>query len=382
MRFRAAMTDRRSHQPAEILGIGPATGGVAEIFRHSMRLHESRGHRVRVIGLSRDRAPGWAGLRAAVRARRLVASARTVHLEFGSNDTEAFWFAVVATRLRPDCVCVIHDYPKLVNAPGAALIPVGSRVMNALAYRLLSPSLDGRVTAGVVRRAGIVVTFGEQAKAGTAAQGAKLTLRAWLPAYEPTPHVIPPSEGRHLLFAGFIGESKGVDVLFRAWAEVSAACDLPLLVAGAALPPADEWIDQLVREFASTSNPPRILGKIELESDLQRLIDESAAVILPYRRSSPASGILVRAMRAGRPLVMTPVQATAGILDSGGNSILVPIDDHRALAEAITLLVRSPSMRDRLGAAAAATADRLFDWTRFLDDLETAYRLSRPGASG
>jgi glycosyltransferase involved in cell wall biosynthesis len=131
-----------------------------------------------------------------------------------------------------------------------------------------------------------------------------------------------------------------------------------------------------LRELSSRlPSPPRWLGFV---SDLEftRLVAEAALVVAPYRRSNPASGVLVRAMVEGRAVVATRVPAALDCLEDGVSGLLVEPDDSQALAEALELAMRDPGLRDRLGAAAASTAARRFTWPRYIERLTDAYRIA------
>jgi glycosyltransferase involved in cell wall biosynthesis len=135
----------------------------------------------------------------------------------------------------------------------------------------------------------------------------------------------------------------------------------------------DTWVRRLSRGVSELPNAPRFLGMIAEERDFQRLFASAAVVVMPYRYSSPASGVLVRAMSAGRPVVATPVPAAREVVRDSENGLLVPIDDAGSLARALLHLCHHPEERDRLGAAAAETARLLFSWTTHVDGLEKAY---------
>jgi glycosyltransferase involved in cell wall biosynthesis len=296
-----------------------------------------------------------------------------VHIEFGSNDLETFWFALAAVLLRGDCVVVAHDYPKLINAPAAGLLKKSTRLGRAIAYRVLCPLLDSLLVRMVVRRAGIVVVLGEEAGSGWLDKGARRVAVLMHGGDPVTDNVPVPSQGECVLFAGFLGPGKGVDTLLEAWNLISQRTQLPLIVAGGAGPPNDIWIADLCERFSDEPNGPRFVGPIAAESDLQQLIGSAAVIVLPYRHSSPASGILVRAMCAGRPVVATSVPAAQAAIRDRENGIIVPIDDVDALADALLRLCQSPPERDRLGAAAAETALGMFSWTTYVNRLEKAY---------
>jgi glycosyltransferase involved in cell wall biosynthesis len=360
-----------------ILAVGAVRGGVADVFNRVVSELRGRGHGVQVIAVPRGRAPAWAGVKAAMAARRALHQAGTVHLEFGSNDTEAFWFALAAVLLRRDCVVVAHDYPELIHAPGAGLLPTSLRLTSALAHRVLSPLLDRVLARVVLRRAGVVVVFGEAARTGWLGAGARrveVISHGGEPGAGDAP---PPSRGDSVLFAGFLNQGKGIDTLLQAWALIGEHAELPLVLAGE--PNEPEWFEETMRRFPTIANPPRVLGPVPGERAFQELIARAAVVVLPYRYSSPASGVLVRALSAGRAVIATPMPAMRDTVRDGENGLLVPVDDPGALADAILRLCDCPGERDRLGAAAAETARRLFTWSRHVDGLESAYRAARSG---
>lgn len=174
-----------------------------------------------------------------------------------------------------------------------------------------------------------------------------------------------------MLFTGFIGPGKGVDVLLEAWAQLGG--QPPLTLAGAVPRPSEAWLAEHLERLPEGGPRPLVLGAVEPEEEFQRLIAAAAIVVLPYRRASPASGILVRAMSAGRAIVATRTQATEGVLVDGENALVVAPGDVAGLAQAIRRLSLDPAERDRLGAAAARTAAKLFSWERHIADLEGAY---------
>ncbi len=351
------------------MAVGASRGGVADVFRRVIAEVRARGYAVSEVAVGVRPAPAWGGIAAALRSRHRLRSADIVHLEFGSNDTEVFWYALTAVMVRRDCVVVIHDYPTLVNHPAAGLLPRRTRVGRAVAYRVLVPALDRILRRLLLVRAGVIVVFGPEAREGWAAAGVRRVVEVTHGTEMRDPPLPPPSQGESVLFAGFLGSSKGVDTLLDAWCQIGDEVVLPLVLAGAAEEP---WFTRALGDLGRFVRLPRILGPIPDERAFQDLIERAAIVVLPYRSSSPASGVFVRALAAGRAIVATPVPATRA-LRHGVNGVSVPIDDPGALARAIVELVRSPEERDRLGAAARETARTGFSWQRHLDGLEAAY---------
>jgi glycosyltransferase involved in cell wall biosynthesis len=180
-----------------------------------------------------------------------------------------------------------------------------------------------------------------------------------------------------VLFAGYLGPHKGLDVLLRAWSMMSPGHGLRLVIAGAAGRDEQVWLDALRTEFDAVEPAPEWLGATEREQDFQRLFDRASVVAIPYRSSSPASGIVVRAMSAGRCIIGTRVPALVDAIEHDRDGILVDVEDAGTLAEQLSRLAADGSERDRLGAAAAQRAAELFDSEKFVDSLECAYAAAR-----
>jgi glycosyltransferase involved in cell wall biosynthesis len=230
--------------------------------------------------------------------------------------------------------------------------------------------LDRVLIRWLVRHAGELVVFSDEARDGWMQVGAKsvrvIEHGADVATDESTSL---PSQCDAVLCAGFLGPSKGIDVLLRAWTDVAPHTKLRLILAGQASEP---WFGDVMAGYPELDNPPIILGRIDDESEFHELISQAAVVALPYRSSSPASGILVRALATGRAIVGTDVPAMRVITD-GVDGLVVPREDHQALARALRRLSDSPDERDRLGASARRLAATRFTWNNHIRGIEAAY---------
>jgi len=95
-------------------------------------------------------------------------------------------------------------------------------------------------------------------------------------------------------------------------------------------------------------------------ADMPRVLESSHVVVLPtsYREGVPR--ILIEAAACGRPAVTTDRPGCRDIVRDGENGLLVPVDDARALAAAISRLVASPDLRARMGARGRAIVEEAF----------------------
>lgn len=95
---------------------------------------------------------------------------------------------------------------------------------------------------------------------------------------------------------------------------------------------------------------------------------------------------ILEAMAAARPIVVTAVGHLPDLIEDGVSGLLVPPKDDRALAGAITRLLRDAELRAALGSNAAARARQSFSRERTVDDTAALYerlvyqgRFSAPG---
>ncbi|MCW2977606.1 MAG: glycosyl transferase group 1 [Actinomycetia bacterium] len=370
------VSERHDHARRRLVLVRPATGGVAAVAARTAKELAAHGWTVTDIPLPSGGAPARVGLRALRSLRNELDRAEIVHVEFGCLDLAPFWFAELAVALRR-VVVVAHDSPSPIKAPATGLIVTGTRWRDVSAHRVLAPVLDRALVSVVQRRAAAVVVLDDAARERWQRAGARNVVAVEHPADPPTPGSTPPSEGGHVLAAGYIGPAKGLDVLIDAWQEVGATTELPLVVAGTHTGGVDgvAYERALHERGRGLTRPPRWLGFVS-EAELGRLFAGAAVVVLPYRRSAPASGALVRAMVEGRAVVATQLPGAFARLRSEVDALLVPAGDVAALGGALARLLHDPCLRDRLGREAADHAAARFRWPGYIEGLERAYRLA------
>ena len=141
-----------------------------------------------------------------------------------------------------------------------------------------------------------------------------------------------PEEPPHVLYVGRLSAEKGVEEL------VEAARGLPLRIVG----------DGPLRVPTAGFVPPGELGP---------WYERAAVVAAPSRREG--YGVAAReAMAWGRPVVATAVGGLVDAVDDDVTGLLVPPRDPGALRHALERLLGDHELRERLGAAARAKAQR------------------------
>ena len=98
-------------------------------------------------------------------------------------------------------------------------------------------------------------------------------------------------------------------------------------------------------------------------SDVAALYAASHIAVLPsYREGLPKS--LIEAAACARAVVTTDVPGCRDAIEAGETGLLVPVRDAQALADAIARLAEDPALRQAMGVAGRALAEREFNIER------------------
>ena len=147
-----------------------------------------------------------------------------------------------------------------------------------------------------------------------------------------------PAEVPLALAVGRLHRNKAFDVLLRALALTPG---LHLWIAGEG--PERGALETLIREL-SLDDRVRLLG---WRDDVAALLAASDFVVFPSRHE-PFGTVTLEAWAAGRALVAAATFGPAAVIQDGASGLLVPVDDHRALAAAMTRLCHDADFRRRL----------------------------------
>jgi glycosyltransferase involved in cell wall biosynthesis len=159
-------------------------------------------------------------------------------------------------------------------------------------------------------------------------------------------------------FAGRMVADKGVRTLIQAHRILQeSGIHSQLVLAGTPDPEDPTSISQI--EVAGWGSEPGVtwLGHV---TDIAAVWRHAHIAVQPARGSEGVPRSLLEAAAFGRPLIATDVPGCRDIVIHEKTGLLVPVDDHGALAAAILRLVRSPPRRVRFGVAARRLIDERF----------------------
>ena len=148
-----------------------------------------------------------------------------------------------------------------------------------------------------------------------------------------------PEDAKVILALSRLHESKGIDLLLRALA------DLPEAVA---------WIGGAGPEEAALKALSVELGVeprvrwLGWRPDSDALLREADICCLPSRHE-PLSNTVVESLCYGTPLVAAACAGPSFIVEDGRSGLLVPIDDAEALGTALARVIREPGLAEQLG---------------------------------
>jgi glycosyltransferase involved in cell wall biosynthesis len=171
-----------------------------------------------------------------------------------------------------------------------------------------------------------------------------------------------------LLTAASLVERKGIDVLLRALARLSAEESPPTLwIAGGG--PERGALLELARQLA-LGDRVRFLGA---RRDLPDLLAACDVFVLPSRHEGLGVAAL-EAMAAGRAVVASRVGGLAEAVAHERTGLLVPPDDPPALAGALARLLGDARLRERLAAAGPARIAERHLASHMVEAYERLYR--------
>lgn len=185
----------------------------------------------------------------------------------------------------------------------------------------------------------------------------------------------PPSQCNTIVFAGFISPAKGLDVLADAWESIGLETNMRLHIVGDYDRQHAAYAEGIRARLKAYDSSVTWSGWINDDDAFSTAIADAAIVVLPYRRSNPVSGILIRAAVDGRAIVGSSVPAIADFLVDGVTALIVEPDDAVGLGQALLDLASDRTAQDTLGRAVGLWAAVECTKSAQMDHLMVAYRV-------
>jgi glycosyltransferase involved in cell wall biosynthesis len=163
-----------------------------------------------------------------------------------------------------------------------------------------------------------------------------------------------------LLSVGLLAPYKGQDILIRSLTRLlEQGLDVELDLVGGVFGGQTEF-KQHLQDLASKSGLQDKIRFLGFQDQIGPFLEASDFFILPSTRPEGLGIVILEAMAKGVPVVATNHGGVLEIIRDGENGILVPPNDHLAMAAAIEGLIRSPERVERLGATGYDTVVKRF----------------------
>jgi glycosyltransferase involved in cell wall biosynthesis len=173
--------------------------------------------------------------------------------------------------------------------------------------------------------------------------------------------------------AGELREHKGQDEFIRAAAIIARGFeDVEFIIAGEDQSPRKEYrarLERLVRELGLQARL-HFTGWIEDVAELLPALD----IFVSSSRVEPFGLVMVEAMAAGVAVVATATGGAREIVEHGVTGRIVEVEDHEALASAVSTLLANDEARLRMAAHGRARARTRFSLERMVTETEALYR--------
>lgn len=185
----------------------------------------------------------------------------------------------------------------------------------------------------------------------------------------------PSSDPPVVAFVGRMIQSKGIDILMRAFEQLRGQnVRLELKLFGAS-----------DRDNRESIEPEQLRAWCERfgaqwhghTDDILKVWSEADIFVLPARTREGMPRAMLEAAACARPLIVSDVPGCRHFVTDGIEGILVPAEDITALARAMLRLASDPVLRQRMGAAARRRLMDGFTDAHVKDRIRAAYRYLR-----
>ncbi len=170
-----------------------------------------------------------------------------------------------------------------------------------------------------------------------------------------------------LLALGRLHRNKAFDVLIRAMPHVAGA---HLVIAGEG--PERAALQSLARR-EGVADRVHMPGWVD---DTGALVAACDVLVCPSRHE-PLGNVVIEGFSAARPVVAARAQGPVELIRNDGDGLLVPLEDERALAVALSAVLEDPALAGRLAAAGRSRYEAEFAagpvlarWREFLSTVE------------
>jgi glycosyltransferase involved in cell wall biosynthesis len=173
------------------------------------------------------------------------------------------------------------------------------------------------------------------------------------------PRVQQASDCVQFLLFGKIKRYKGADLLIEAFRRLPPEIRGRVEVQIVGKPYMD--IEPLLQAAQDLEPSVCIDPRFVPDAEMNDILGRADVIVFPYREID-VSGVLMAALRYGRPIIASKIGGFAELLIDGHHGVLIPPDDASALSAAMARLCLDANERTAMGAAAATLGEAIPSW--------------------
>lgn len=194
-----------------------------------------------------------------------------------------------------------------------------------------------------------------------------------------------PLNKKVILFFGLIKPYKGLEYLVQAFSQIKEQVqDAMLLIAGR-IADEDHATYKRYAELLSQlcdKDSTKCITEYVLFDDIRYFFSAADIVVLPHVKPSQ-SGVLLLAVAAGKPVVVTDAGGLSELVENGRSGFVVSPKDSKALAEASIKILNTRGLLERMSREAKMLADTTYAWDTIASTTIKLYQtLNSPGPVG
>jgi len=309
-----------------------------------------------------------------------------VHFEIGIGQNREFYILHFIKKYYPKVkvVVTLHDPPRVLSAP---MKFIGLESMPR-AVRGIRKSLDltfGRYWENkMFRNADRIMVLTEEGKRQMQTRLKRDIDYIALLSYKSCNEIRRYGDRvEKILFFGYLGSKKGVDILIKAFAQLLHSDpeykDIKLYICGG-LPEGGRqtkfhgYLRKLPIDLGISKNIV-FTGRVP-ESEKDFHLKSSDILVLPYRKHNTFGGsaALIEGMSHGLPIIVSDVKSFSTEIEDGKTGLLFEDGNVEMLAEKIKLLVDDKQFREQLGNNAKNHVLREHSWEYVANKMGQIYK--------
>jgi glycosyltransferase involved in cell wall biosynthesis len=209
---------------------------------------------------------------------------------------------------------------------------------------------------GILREFDSVIVHTEEARARLSSFGVPAGRLVRIPhgllyeAHPVAPYEVKSAERVRFLLFGKLKHYKGADVLIEAFRRLPPDLQSRIEVQIVGKPYMD--VTPLHEAALGLGAGVRLDFRFVSDDEMNDLLGQTDVIVFPYREID-VSGVLMAALRHGRPIIASRIGGFGELLVDGRHGLLVPPGDAVGLAMAMAQLCTQPQTRSEMGAAVA-----------------------------